>query len=73
MEELLYTVEEASKILKTNINYVYELLNYGIIPYLVLGRRKIRRQALEDFLIKYEGYDLSNPDDIKKIREDGVA
>lgn len=73
MEEFLYTVEEAARILKSNQTYVHKLLNNGLIPYLVLGRRKIRKQALDDFLKKYEGYDLSNPDDIKKIREDGVA
>lgn len=73
MEDILYTVEEVSRILKSNQTYVNKLLNNGLIPYLILGRRKIRKQALDDFLQKYEGYDLNDPDDVKKIKGDGAA
>mgnify|MGYP000934554200 CR=1 FL=1 len=67
LEEMLYTVSEASKIMKTNPAYVYELIHAGLIPVLKLGSIKIRRTALMEFLEKYEGYDLTNPSEIKKF------
>ncbi len=30
-EEMLYTVNEVAKILKTNVNYVYELRKAGVL------------------------------------------
>lgn len=71
MEEMLYTVTEASKIIKTNPAYVYELIHAGLIPVLKLGSIKIRRTALLEFLEKYEGYDLTNPNDVKKLDSGG--
>jgi excisionase family DNA binding protein len=67
MEEMVYTVTEASKIIKTNPTYVYELIKAGLIPVLKLGSYKIRKDTLIDFLIKYEGKDLSNPYEIKEL------
>lgn len=64
---MLYTVTEASKIIKTNPAYVYELIHAGLIPVLKLGSIKIRRSALLEFLEKYEGYDLTNPSEVKKF------
>lgn len=71
LEEMLYTVSEASKIMKTNPAYVYELIHAGLIPVLKLGSIKIRRTALMEFLEKYEGYDLTNPSEIKKFEPGG--
>lgn len=51
--EPLYTVNEAAKILKVNVNEVYNLINEGKIPYLILGRKKIRGTDLESFIEKY--------------------
>lgn len=65
--DMLYTVAEVSKILKTNTGYVYSLIKAGLIPALKLGSLKIRRQALLDFLQRYEGKDLSDPDDVKAL------
>ena len=51
---------------------VYKLMNSGLLPYLVLGRRKVRAATLETFLEKYEGYDITNPDNIQKIEIGGA-
>lgn len=64
MEEMLYTVKETAKILKTNTDYVYSLIKKGKLRCLKLGSFKIRKSTLEDFLLKYEGYDLSELDNI---------
>ncbi|EES50010.1 helix-turn-helix domain-containing protein [Clostridium botulinum] len=67
MSEMLYTVKEASKILKTNTDYVYSLIKKRYLKCLKLGSYKIRKSALEEFLTKYEGFDLSNLDDVKEL------
>ncbi len=66
MEEL-FTVKETAKILKTNTNYVYELIKKGYLRCLKLGSYKIRAKALNDFLDKYEGKDLTDLDNIKDL------
>ncbi|WP_330577789.1 helix-turn-helix domain-containing protein [Alkaliphilus serpentinus] len=67
MEDILYTVTEASKLIKTNPAYVYELIHAGLIPVIKLGSIKIRRSSLLEFLAKYEGMDLTKPNNIKKL------
>lgn len=67
MEEMLYTVKETSKILKTNTDYVYALIKKGYLRCLKLGSYKIRKSTLEEFLAKYDGHDLTNLDEIKEI------
>lgn len=64
MGDMLYTVKETSKILKTNTDYVYALIKKGKLKCLKLGSYKIRKSALEEFLTQYEGYDLSDLDNI---------
>lgn len=66
MEDILYTVSETAKLLKTNQNYVYELIKQGFLPALKLGSLKIRKATLNSFLKKYEGQDLT---DLKNIKE----
>lgn len=56
--EPLYTVKEVAKILKTNPAGVYELINAGELPCLVLGAKKVRGTDLERFI---EQYPASNP------------
>ncbi len=34
----LYTVKEASQVLRVNTSKVYELINTGQLPYLLLGQ-----------------------------------
>lgn len=62
MYDELLTVGEVAGIFKCSKNTVYDLMNKGLLDYLVLGRRKVRRYTLETFLKQYEGHDLSNLD-----------
>ncbi len=70
MEDILYTVPEVSKLIKTNKTYVYELIKAGLLPVLKLGSYKIRKVSLEEFLSRYEGKDITNPRDIKDISKE---
>ena len=49
----LYTAKQAAQILLINVSTVYELMNTGQLPYLILGKgngtRKIRGSDLERF------------------------
>ncbi len=67
MEDVLYTVKEASKLLKTNPNYVYELIKRGMLPALKLGSFKIRRTTILNFLEQNEGKDLTDLDNISSL------
>lgn len=64
MQEILYTVAEVSKLIKTNTSYVYELIKLGLLPALKLGCLKVRRTSLLEFLERFEGKDLT---DLEKI------
>lgn len=70
MEDMLYTVPEVAKILKTNVDYVYKLQQSGIIRFMKIGRLKCRKTTLEQFLEKYDGCDISDPFNIQKINEE---
>lgn len=69
MEKMLYTVAEAAEVLMCNPGTIYKLRNAGLLPFLKLGRLKCRREALEEFLKKYEGYDITDPQNIKPLSE----
>lgn len=43
---------------------MYELVNAGLLPALKLGSLKVRKEILEDFMIKYEGKDLTDINNI---------
>lgn len=49
----LYTVQEASKVLKTNTNTVYDFIRSGQLVGLKLGQTKIRGKDLEAFINSY--------------------
>lgn len=66
-EDVLLTVTEVSKVIKTNTNYVYNLIKAGHLPVVKLGSYKIRRSSLMDFIEKNEGNDLTDPFNVKKI------
>lgn len=65
--EVLYTVKEVSELLKCNVDYVHKLRKSGLLPFLKLGSYKCRKQALDEFLAKYEGKDLTNPFEVKEL------
>ena len=67
MQEVLFTVKQVAELLHTNRPYVYKLINNKLLPVLKLGSYKVRKSALDEFLAKYEGYDLSNPEDVKLL------
>lgn len=71
MDDILYTVPEVSKLIKTNKTYVYTLINLGLLPALKLGSLKVRRTSLLEFLERFEGKDLSDLGNIKDL-ETGV-
>lgn len=66
--DMLYTVKEAAEILKTNVDYVHKLRKAGLLPFLKLGSYKVRKEALEEFLAKYEGKDLTDPFSVKELK-----
>lgn len=65
--DVIYTVKETAKLIKTNQSYVYELIKAGHLPVLKLGSIKIRREALLKFLQDNEGNDLTNPFEVKRL------
>lgn len=67
-DELL-TTTEVGKLLKCNRGFVYKLLDTGLLPYMWLGSRKVRVSAINEFLQKYEGWDLTDPYNPKPIRK----
>lgn len=69
MQDVLYTVNEVSKLIKTNPAYVYDLIRKGLLPALKLGSYKVRKAALLDFLEKYEGKDLTDLNNIIELDE----
>jgi len=67
IKDELLTVDEVAKFLHCNKSKVYELVNSGVLPCLRLGRVKVLKSSLLKMLMKYEGCDLSNPEEIKYL------
>ena len=70
-ENILYTAKEVAQLLKTNVDYVHKLRKSGLLPFLKLGQYKVRKQAIIDFLSRYDGKDLTNPFDVKELDYSG--
>jgi len=66
MEEMLLTVPEVAAVLKTNVDYVYKLQKAGLLRFMKIGRWKCRKTTLEEFLAKYDGFDISDPFNVKE-------
>ena len=66
-ERVIYTVREVSQLLRTNAAFIYKLVDTGFLPALKLGSIRVRKEALDEFLQKYEGCDLSDLDHIKPL------
>ena len=67
MQDALLNVEETAKLLGTNKNFTYELMNAGLLPYLKMKSKKVRRESINEFLKKYDGWDLSDPYNPKRL------
>ena len=65
--KMLYNVKETAHTLGVNVHIVYSLISKGILPALKLGSLKVKKDAIEDFIDKYEGMDLSDLDNIKEL------
>lgn len=63
----VFTIKEVAKILKCNVNFVYKLKDAGLIKFMKLGTLKVRKAELERFLAEAEGYDLTDPFNIKPL------
>ena len=70
-EPVVYTVKEVSILLHTNPAYIYRIIDLGLLPALKLGSIRVRKDALDNFLRQYEGFDLSDPCDIKPLSKAG--
>lgn len=61
----LYSVEEAAEVLAAPKNLVYDLMNTGQIPFLILrgeklkGSKRIRGSDLERFIESYKAEEVS--------------
>lgn len=65
--ERLYTVREVAEILKVNRNKAYDLIRKGFIKSLNLGSIRVRESALQTFLETYDGMDISDLENVRKI------
>lgn len=70
MEDILYTVPEVAKLLKTNASYVHKLRKSGVLRFMKLGQYKIRRETLLRFVESCEGKDATDPFNIKDLEGD---
>lgn len=70
MTEMLYTIPEVAQLLKVNEAYVNRLRRNGLLKFLKLGRYKCRHSTLEAFLEQWEGYDLSDPDNVRRLGDE---
>jgi len=68
MEDMLLTVNEVAEVLKTNVDYVYKLQRTGLLKFIKIGRLKCRRSTLEDFLERFDGMDISDPEEVKELK-----
>ncbi len=73
MDDVLYTVSEVAQILKTNTAYVYRLKDAGLLRFLKIGRLKCRKSTLEAFMARYEGMDITDPENIKPLDAEYIA
>ena len=63
----LFSVKETAKYLGISKNKVYDLIHSGLLPAIKIGGLKIRSTTLRNFLATYEGYDITDPENIRKI------
>jgi excisionase family DNA binding protein len=67
MDDYLMSVSEAAKRLKTDKNFVYDLVDRKLLNALKLRSLKIRNTEINRFLKDFDGKDLSNLDNIKEL------
>lgn len=70
-EEILLTVPETAKLLRTQPIIIRGLIQANKIKALKLGELKIRRAEIDRFLQDYEGNDLTDPFNIVSLANSG--
>lgn len=68
----LLTISEVAKRLKMNKSDTYVLINKGIIPYVVLGSKKVADFVLDEFIQNSVGKDYSDLNNIKEIHRQSL-
>ena len=56
----LYSVKELTKISGINKNALYDLINSGLLKAIKFKTLKVTENSWNEFINKYDGYDLSN-------------
>ena len=67
---MLLTVKEVADRIHTNPNYVYDLINSGLLTSIKIGCRKVREETLDAFLRENDG---GNVDDLLKEKGFGKS
>ena len=63
------TIEEAAEMSGIGRNTMRKLVDWGKLPVLKVGRKKIiRRDALENFMTVNQGRNLVNQADVREVR-----
>ena len=65
--DIVFTVKEASILLKTDEPTVRRLIDKGFLKALKLGRLKVRRDEIERFLVWAEGKDFTDLENVTSI------
>ena len=68
----LFTVQEVAKLLKTNVSTVYKLNKAGLLKFMKLGSLKCTEKTLREFLERYDGFDVTDPYNVKELKRDEV-
>lgn len=63
----LLTVKDVAKILKVNPAMVYRLHNAGMLKLIKIGSLKCRQETPNEFLEKYDGYDVTYPEKVVEL------
>lgn len=66
-EDYLLSISEVAKRLRTNKNYVYELVNKKLLKALKLGSLKVRNSEINRFLKESEGKDFTDLNNVAKL------
>lgn len=66
-EDYLLSISEVAKRLRTNKNYVYELVNKKLLKALKLGSLKVRNSEINRFLKESEGKDFTDLNNVAEL------
>lgn len=58
--EKLFTIREVAKIVKTNVNFVYQEIDKGKLPYVMIRSKKVRENSLNEYIKSNELISSSN-------------